>query len=105
MSRLACRRSNAANSREPAAPGAPPIRFDRLRRIHRELLAPGYLQHRIALCSAVAILWLSFAASARAETPLYEEEPYDQITLDAANDNTVFKVKPLDLPDRRTPPA
>ena len=25
--------------------------------------------------------------SARAETPLYEEEPYDQITLDAANDN------------------
>ena len=103
MNRLACRRSNAANSREPAAPGVPPI--DSIGLPH----SPGAVSsrlfaHRIALCSAVAILWLSFAASARAETPLYEEEPYDQITLDAANDNAVLKVKPLDLPDRRTPP-
>ena len=32
----------------------------------------------------------------RAEQPLYEEEPYDQITLDAANDNAVLKIKPLE---------
>ena len=36
------------------------------------------------------------AALARAETPLYEEEPYDQITLNAANNNEVLKIKPLD---------
>ena len=45
-------------------------------------------------CDSDAIV----CASARAETPLYEEEPYDQITLDAANDNAVLKIKPLDLP-------
>jgi len=35
------------------------------------------------------------------ETPLYEEEPYDQITLDAANNHAVLKVKPLEPQYRR----
>ena len=37
------------------------------------------------------------------EEELFDEEPYDQLTLDAANDNVVLKVKPLDLPDRLVP--
>jgi ABC-type transport system substrate-binding protein len=40
---------------------------------------------------------------ARAETPLYEEEPYDQITLDSANGDAVLKIRPLDLPNRQPP--
>ena len=51
------------------------------------------------------ILWLACLASARAETPLYEEDPYDLITLDAANKNEVVKVKKLELPDRMNPPV
>ena len=35
--------------------------------------------------------------------PLYEQEPYDLITLNAANKNQVLKVEPLDLPNRRLP--
>jgi len=35
--------------------------------------------------------------------PLYEREPYDLITLGAANKNKVLKVEPLDLPNRRLP--
>lgn len=38
-----------------------------------------------------------------AEEPLFEQEPYDQITLDENNGNAVLKVKPLDFPDRRVP--
>ncbi|MCL4201922.1 MAG: hypothetical protein KJ000_05465 [Pirellulaceae bacterium] len=33
----------------------------------------------------------------------YEQEQYDLITLDAANDNAVLKVMPLQLPDRKLP--
>ncbi len=35
--------------------------------------------------------------------PLYEQEPYDLITLTAANKNKVLKVEPLQLPNRRLP--
>jgi tetratricopeptide (TPR) repeat protein len=38
------------------------------------------------------------------ETPLYEEEPYDQVTLDAANNYEVVKIVPLKLPTRLPPP-
>ena len=37
------------------------------------------------------------------EPRLLEQEPFDQITLNAENDNAVLKVVPLDLPDRRLP--
>ena len=53
---------------------------------------------------AAGVLWLSCFALVRAEQPLYEQEPYDQITLDAANNNEVVKIKPLDLPNRMPQP-
>ncbi|GAG03284.1 unnamed protein product, partial [marine sediment metagenome] len=34
---------------------------------------------------------------------LFEEDPYDQMTLDNANDNVVLKLQPLDLPNRQLP--
>ena len=39
------------------------------------------------------------------QAPLYEQRPFDRITLDAANDNTVLDVLPLDseFPDRKLP--
>lgn len=39
------------------------------------------------------------------QTPLYEQRPFDRITLDEANDNLVLDVLPLDseFPDRRLP--
>ena len=46
---------------------------------------------------------LCCAAAARADAPLYEQDPFDQITLDEANNNAMLKVKPLDLPERRLP--
>lgn len=38
-----------------------------------------------------------------ADLPLYEQEPFDRITLNAANEGAVLEVEPLDLPDRRVP--
>ncbi len=46
---------------------------------------------------------LGAAARARADAPLFDQDPFDQITLDAANAGAVLKVKPLDLPGRRLP--
>jgi len=34
---------------------------------------------------------------------LYEQEPFDRITLDKHNDNAVLKVKPLNFPNRKIP--
>ena len=50
--------------------------------------------NRLAFLAA-GVLWLSWSAIACAETPLYDEVPYDQITLDAANNNEVVKLVPL----------
>jgi ABC-type transport system substrate-binding protein len=58
---------------------------------------------RFAFLTA-GILWLSCLALARAEQPLYEEDPYDQITLDAASSGEVIKIKPLPIPNRMPPP-
>jgi ABC-type transport system substrate-binding protein len=40
---------------------------------------------------------------ASAAEPLYQLDPYDQITLDKDNDDAVLKVRTLDLPDRQVP--
>jgi len=56
---------------------------------------------RRALQSLLAVLLLLGGNALRAEQPLYEEEPYDQITLDAANNNAVLKILPL--PNRQPP--
>ena len=52
---------------------------------------------------AAGVLWLSWSAIACAETPLYDQVPYDQITLDAANNNEVVKIVPLNMPNRQPP--
>ncbi len=36
-------------------------------------------------------------AAAHADVPIYLQEPYDEITLDAANENKVLKVEPLKM--------
>ena len=38
------------------------------------------------------------------ETKIYEQEPYDVITLNAANQGRILRVLPLDLPERRVEP-
>jgi ABC-type transport system substrate-binding protein len=53
---------------------------------------------------AACVLCLFCVAPLRAEQPLYDQEAYDLLTLDAANSNEQFKIKPLDLPNRMPPP-
>lgn len=43
------------------------------------------------------------AAEEPIEVPLYQQDPYDLVTLDENNGNAVLKVLPLDLPGRRVP--
>ncbi len=52
---------------------------------------------------AVVIAVLLGADAAWAEDPLFEQEPFDQITLNAENKNLVLKVQPLTFPNRRLP--
>ena len=54
---------------------------------------------RILLAATVCLP----AAGLAAAEPLYQLDPYDQITLDKDNDNALLKVRTLDLPDRRVP--
>jgi len=49
------------------------------------------------------VLGICLAGRALAEGPLFEQDPFDQVTLDEDNGGAVLKVKPLDLPDRRLP--
>ncbi len=59
---------------------------------------------RIALALTVCLAaWLAGVGPASAAEPLYQLDPYDQITLDKDNDNAVLKVRTLDLPDRLVP--
>jgi ABC-type transport system substrate-binding protein len=55
--------------------------------------------------SLIIALWLGVCCQLRAwaDVPLYEQNPYDQITLDENNGGAVLKVTPLKLPDRRLP--
>jgi len=46
---------------------------------------------------------LCFAEPLCAAVPLYEQDPFDQVTLDENNRNAVLKVLPLDLPNRQVP--
>ena len=53
------------------------------------------------------LLILMLCTSAAGEQPFFEEEPFDQVTLDEHNDNLVLKVQPLErpLPERPRPTA
>src|SRR3990170_2265436 len=53
------------------------------------------------LATASCVLLLHRRAGG--EVPLFEQEPYDLITLDKQNDSAVLKVMLLDLPGRRVP--
>ncbi len=57
-----------------------------------------------ALFGWLALLTWSASVS-YGQTPLYEQRPFDRIILDAANDNMVLDVLPLDseFPDRKLP--
>ncbi|MEN6459077.1 MAG: ABC transporter substrate-binding protein [Thermoguttaceae bacterium] len=55
-----------------------------------------------AVCAALAFLFALAAVSAGANVPLYEEDPYDQITLNSLYNNQVLKVKPLPTALRRS---
>jgi tetratricopeptide (TPR) repeat protein len=62
---------------------------------------------RAAPWSAVCLLGLLAAASPggaqTAELPLLGQDPFDELTLDAANGNAVLEVEPVELPNRRLP--
>lgn len=58
---------------------------------------------RFAARFMVAICLVGTAAPLRAADRFYEKEPFDQITLNAENDNAVLQVQPLKLPGRKVP--
>ena len=60
-------------------------------------------QARLMRFLTLAFCFCLCCAAARADAPLYEQDPFDQITLDEANGNALLKVKPLELPGRRVP--
>jgi ABC-type transport system substrate-binding protein/tetratricopeptide (TPR) repeat protein len=72
-------------------------------------LARG-LSRGAPLLVALAMTWCSVAVAAgpaeqptegeARETPLYQQDPYDVITLDSANNSEVLKVEPLPKPVR-----
>jgi ABC-type transport system substrate-binding protein len=51
----------------------------------------------------VMSLGLCLAGRARADAPLYEQDPFDQLTVAEGEGSVVLKVKPLSLPERRLP--
>jgi ABC-type transport system substrate-binding protein/tetratricopeptide (TPR) repeat protein len=59
---------------------------------------------RIALALALCLAaWMAAVGRASAAEPLYQLDPYDQITLNKDNDDAVLKVRTLDLPERQVP--
>ena len=56
-----------------------------------------------ALAIALALWLATVAAQEPRGKRLIDEQPYDVLTLDKANDNKIIKVEPLDLPERKAP--
>ncbi|MDX1946249.1 MAG: ABC transporter substrate-binding protein [Pirellulaceae bacterium] len=59
---------------------------------------------RLAIALVAAALLLAPSMLVAVE-PLYQQRPYDVVTLDANNGNSALKVQPLDMPVRRLPPS
>ena len=55
------------------------------------------------LLSAFVVYVGLLCAAVGAQDSLLDQNPFDQITLDAENNHAVLQVLPLDLPDRRSP--
>ena len=66
------------------------------------MLALTHLQVALAYASGWC-LFLACASGWCAE-PLYQQRPYDIVTLDANNGNAALKVQPIDMPTRQLPP-
>lgn len=57
------------------------------------------MAHKSAiLCVLCLVCSLTARRAIAADEPLYDQVPYDQLTLDADNDHAVLKIKPLTLP-------
>ena len=51
----------------------------------------------------IVFVGLCLTGPLRADVPLYEQDPFDEVTLDESNRSAVLKVLPLDLPNRQVP--
>jgi tetratricopeptide (TPR) repeat protein len=56
-----------------------------------------------ALCALAAAVLPSLHAQGDRKDRLIDQEPYDIVTLNEANEGKVYKVHPLDVPGRRVP--
>lgn len=65
------------------------------------LSSPSSMCWSLRVAAAMAVLLA--VGAAQADEPLYEQEPFDRITLNADNKNLVLKVQPLAFPNRRVP--
>lgn len=74
------------------------------------------LSHRhsavLSALPSIAIVWVAslfvvfaFTATSHAADPLYLQPPFDEIKLDEDNGGVVLRVKALNLPGRKLPPA
>jgi ABC-type transport system substrate-binding protein/tetratricopeptide (TPR) repeat protein len=84
-------------------PGSPPARSAGIGRQDLAGILPRVRAISKALALAVAMVALSRGGRLAAEERLFEQDPFDQITLNKANQGAVLKVKPLELPGRRLP--
>ena len=55
------------------------------------------------LCLAFAAWAATASAQDAQQSRIIDRDPFDRITLDKANDNKVYLVKPIPFPDRRVP--
>jgi ABC-type transport system substrate-binding protein len=72
------------------------------------VVMPARCLKNLAYLVAATLVALSLVASARAQEPaapkrLFEQEPFDRLTLDSVNDNAVIVVETLDLPNHQVP--
>ena len=58
---------------------------------------------RRAAALVAGLVLLAWSAPSWAETPLYEDDPYDLIILDAVNNHAVLKITPSAFPNRQIP--
>lgn len=72
---------------------------------NRPLVLPRQPHARLLLLAGWFALVACGTLVCSGQTPLYEQRPFDRITLDAANDNLVLDVPPLDaeFPNRKLP--
>ena len=72
-----------------------------------EPAAKGVAHRLRAVFAGLIGVLAMLCGTVRAETPFYEEDPYDLLTLNSANDNRTLKVKPLNIgendPDEKPP--